>query len=142
MSASSIRRTSRTGMPHEATRADRPVGRGVAHTSPAASERPLRRRREPRPGVRLREAMRAPMVRPRAAIDIDGVRLTSPDRVLYPEQGITKRELAAYYLSVADRMLPHVAGRPVTLVRCSAGRQTACFHQRHAGASVPPGIER
>lgn len=82
------------------------------------------------------------MGRPRAAIDVDGVRLTSPDRVLYPEQGITKRELAAYCLSVADRMLPHVAGRPVTLVRCPAGRQKSCFYQRHAAAGAWPGIER
>jgi len=82
------------------------------------------------------------MGRPRAAIDVDGVRLTSPDRVLYPEQGITKRELAAYCLAVADRMLPHVAGRPVTLVRCPAGRQKSCFYQRHAAAGAWPGIER
>jgi DNA ligase D len=71
-------------------------------------------------------------------IEILGVRLTSPDKVLYPEQGITKRDLAEYYVKVADRMLPYVARRPVTLVRCPTGRQRKCFYQRHAGSGVPP----
>src|SRR5919199_3790989 len=71
-------------------------------------------------------------------IEMAGVRLTSPDKVLYPEQGITKRDLAEYYLAVADRMLPHVARRPITLVRCPTGRQKTCFYQRHAGSGVPP----
>ena len=71
------------------------------------------------------------------AIAIDGVRLTSPDKVLYPEQGITKRALADYYLEVADVMLPHVVKRPISLVRCPTGRQKKCFFQRHAGSGVP-----
>jgi bifunctional non-homologous end joining protein LigD len=74
----------------------------------------------------------------REAIEIGGVRLTSPDKVLYPEQGITKRALAEYYLAVAVAMLPHVARRPITLVRCPAGREKHCFYQRHAGSGVPP----
>ncbi|MBV9393960.1 MAG: hypothetical protein JOZ84_06065, partial [Methylobacteriaceae bacterium] len=45
----------------------------------------------------------------RDEIEIAGVRLTSPDKVLYPEQGITKRDLANYMVAVADWMLPHVA---------------------------------
>jgi len=73
----------------------------------------------------------------KAEAEIAGVRLTSPDKVLYPEQGITKRDLAEYYLAVADAMLPHVARRPITLVRCPTGRQRKCFYQRHAGSGVP-----
>ena len=69
--------------------------------------------------------------------EIAGVRLTSPDKVLYPEQGITKRDLANYMVAVADWMLPHVAKRPITLVRCPTGRQKKCFYQRHAGSGVP-----
>ena len=68
---------------------------------------------------------------------VEGVRLSSPDKILYPEQGITKSELAEYYVAVADRMLPHVAGRPITMVRCPTGRQKNCFYQRHAGSGVP-----
>ena len=70
-------------------------------------------------------------------IEIAGVRLTSPDKVLYPEQSITKRQLAEYCLAVAEAMLPHVARRPITLVRCPTGRQRKCFYQRHAGSGVP-----
>ena len=69
---------------------------------------------------------------------VEGVRLSSPDKVLYPEQGITKSELADYYIAVADRMLPHVANRPVTMVRCPTGSEKKCFYQRHAGSGVLP----
>ena len=68
---------------------------------------------------------------------VEGVRLTNPDKVLYPEQGITKSDLADHYVAVAERMLPHVAMRPITMVRCPTGRQRKCFYQRHAGAGVP-----
>ncbi len=71
------------------------------------------------------------------AIEIEGVRLTSPEKVLYPEQGTTKRDLAEYYRAIADFILPHVARRPITLVRCPTGRQKKCFYQRHAGSGVP-----
>ncbi|MBX9759836.1 MAG: DNA ligase, partial [Beijerinckiaceae bacterium] len=67
---------------------------------------------------------------------VASVRLTHPEKTLYPEQGVTKRELATYLASVSDWMLPHVARRPLTLVRCPAGRTKKCFYQRHAGAGL------
>ena len=73
---------------------------------------------------------------------VEGVRLSNPDKVLYPEQGITKSDLADHYVAVAERMLPHVAMRPITMVRCPTGRQKKCFYQRHAGSGVPEQIER
>ena len=73
---------------------------------------------------------------------VEGVRLSNPDKILYPEQGTTKGDLADHYLAVADRMLPHVAFRPITMVRCPTGRQKNCFYQRHAGSGVPKQIER
>ena len=73
---------------------------------------------------------------------VAGVRLSNPEKVLYPEQGITKVELADYYAAVAERMLPHVAFRPVTMVRCPTGRQKNCFYQRHAGSGVPRQLEK
>jgi bifunctional non-homologous end joining protein LigD len=73
---------------------------------------------------------------------LEGVRLSNPDKILYPEQGITKSDLAEYYVAIADRMLPHVAMRPITMVRCPTGRQQNCFYQRHAGAGVPKQIEK
>ena len=68
---------------------------------------------------------------------VEGVRLSNPDKVLYPEQGITKSELADYYVKVAERILPHVANRPITMVRCPTGQEKKCFYQRHAGSGVP-----
>jgi bifunctional non-homologous end joining protein LigD len=68
---------------------------------------------------------------------VEGVRLSNPDKVLYPEQGITKGDLADYYVAVAERLLPHAAYRPITMVRCPTGRQKKCFYQRHAGSGVP-----
>lgn len=73
---------------------------------------------------------------------VDGVRLSNPGKVLYPEQGITKGELADYYVAVAEHMLPHVAFRPITVVRCPTGRQQKCFYQRHAGAGLVKQVER
>src|SRR5690606_29560187 len=51
------------------------------------------------------------------SIEIEGVRVTHPDRVLWPGQGITKRQLIDYYLKIADRMLPQIKDRPLALVR-------------------------
>ena len=72
---------------------------------------------------------------------IGGVKLTHPDRVLYPEQGITKRELARYYERVASVMLPHLEGRPLTVVRCPEGRAGQCFYQRHAREGITEPIQ-
>jgi bifunctional non-homologous end joining protein LigD len=71
------------------------------------------------------------------AEEIAGVRVTHPDRVLFADQGVTKRELIAHYLSVADAMLPHVADRPISLVRCPQGSGKACFFQKHASDGFP-----
>jgi bifunctional non-homologous end joining protein LigD len=74
--------------------------------------------------------------------EMAGVILTHPDRVLYAEQGLTKRDLAAYYMDVADAMLPHLAGRPLSLVRCPEGEGGACFYQKHPGNSAPRALRR
>jgi len=70
-----------------------------------------------------------------------GVTLTHPDKVLYPEQGIPKRRLAEYYESISEWILPIVRLRPISLVRCPAGRAHKCFFQRHAGSGIPPQIK-
>jgi bifunctional non-homologous end joining protein LigD len=73
---------------------------------------------------------------------VAGVRLTSPGKVLYPEQGVTKLDLAQHYERVADLMLPHITGRPLTLVRCPSGRTGQCFFQKHMDESAPASIRR
>jgi bifunctional non-homologous end joining protein LigD len=69
-----------------------------------------------------------------------GFRLTHPERVLYPEAGITKHDLALYYAAVAPWILPHVANRPLTIVRCPQGHAKACFFQKHAQKGQPDAI--
>ncbi len=69
--------------------------------------------------------------------EILGVTLTHPEKVLYPEESITKRDLAEYYEAVADWMLPQIVGRPVVLVRCPEGRGKKCFYQKHPGDNLP-----
>ncbi|MDF2095287.1 DNA ligase D [Aquibaculum arenosum] len=66
-----------------------------------------------------------------------GVTLTNPERVLFPAMGTTKRDLADYLVAVAPRLLPQLAGRPVSLVRCPQGRAKTCFFQKHAGEGFP-----
>jgi bifunctional non-homologous end joining protein LigD len=76
------------------------------------------------------------------AVKIAGVRLTNPDRVLYPEQGITKEAMARYYEAVAEWILPEVADRPLTLVRCPQGHEKECFYQKHADQGFPDAVKR
>jgi bifunctional non-homologous end joining protein LigD len=71
-----------------------------------------------------------------------GVRLTHPDKVLYADQGITKLGLVSYYIQVADWILPHVAGRPLSLVRCPDGEGQGCFYQKHVKPSADDGLGR
>jgi bifunctional non-homologous end joining protein LigD len=69
--------------------------------------------------------------------EVAGVPLTHPDRVLYPEQGLTKRDLAEFYDRISAWILPHIVERPLSLLRCPEGRGKACFFQKHAGTGVP-----
>ena len=77
-----------------------------------------------------------------AAAEKIGIRLTSPDRVVYPEDGITKGELIAYYAAVADAMLPYVGRRPLSLVRCPQGRAKYCFFQKHDSGAFPAEMKK
>lgn len=70
-----------------------------------------------------------------------GTKLSHPDRVLFPDIGLTKDGLARYYEQVADWMVPHLRGRPLTLVRCPQGYQD-CFYQKHVNETVPKAIGR
>jgi bifunctional non-homologous end joining protein LigD len=74
-------------------------------------------------------------------VKVVGVTLSNPDRVLYPDQGITKQELAAYYEAIAPLMLPHVAGRPLVLVRCPEGQRKECFYQKHWSVGLPDTLD-
>lgn len=58
---------------------------------------------------------------------IAGVRLTHPERILWGETGLTKQGLAEFYAEIADFILPHVVGRPLSLLRCPSGVSEPCF---------------
>jgi bifunctional non-homologous end joining protein LigD len=66
--------------------------------------------------------------------------LTHPEKILDPASGMTKQGLALYYIAVAERMLPHVANRPLSVVRCPEGSSKPCFFQKHIGRGLPKGI--
>jgi bifunctional non-homologous end joining protein LigD len=78
-----------------------------------------------------------PGTRSRAKQAIDGaVRFTHPDRVYWVDVGITKQDLADYYRHVWGWMAPHLAGRPLALVRCPDGTKGECFFQKHLSAGL------
>src|SRR5206468_8124943 len=72
----------------------------------------------------------------------DRVKISHPDKVLFPDDGITKAELAAYYETVAPVMLPLVSGRPVTMQRFPNGIGRGGFLQKQAADYFPDWIER
>ncbi len=72
---------------------------------------------------------------------IGELRLTHPDKILDEETKLAKRQLAEYYFEVADHLLPYIAGRPLSIVRCPEGIGKPCFFQKHAGQGVSRGIE-
>ncbi len=96
----------------------------------------LRQDKRPR-DVKKEEAAMPQAIDAEGGTRIGGVRLTSPDKLLYADQGVTKRDVAEYYLRVADRMMPYIKDRLISLVRCPSGAETACFFQRHASAGFP-----
>lgn len=77
-----------------------------------------------------------------AASIVAGVRLTHPERVLWPEAGITKRALAEYLAAAAPRLLPHLAGRPLVLLRAPEGVGGPRFVQRHPGGGLRSAVRR
>src|SRR6202011_1835417 len=70
------------------------------------------------------------------------VELTHPDKLLWPERGLTKVDLLACYEAAAERLLPHIAGRPLTLKRFNDGVDGEGFFQKNAPASAPAGVGR
>ncbi len=91
---------------------------------PAAAAKPVTSRRTARDG----------------STEFEGVRLSNPDRVLYPEEGITKLDLARYYRDIRDWALPELVQRPLSVVRCPTGLGGETFFQKHAGAGTPKAI--
>lgn len=91
----------------------------------------------------LRDSDRAPSTRSASnrrrrggGMSAADITITHPDRVVYPDDGITKQEVADYYTRVMDWFLPGVVDRPTSVIRCPEGTGKACFFQKHMIAGL------
>lgn len=118
-----------------------PSFRGMREDKPAREVR-IEVPDEDAPPVVKKKKVFAPVGRGKhgAPIEIGGVRITNPERQLYPESGYTKKDVVEYVHAVSERMLPHIVGRPLTLVRCPEGWQGECFFQKHVTRGIPEGV--
>jgi bifunctional non-homologous end joining protein LigD len=80
--------------------------------------------------------------KPRSPDDafVAGVRISNPDRTVYPDDAVTKLQVAEYYHAIADWVLPHLVDRPLSLVRCPLGLAGESFYQRHLGEGFPDAL--
>ena len=82
-----------------------------------------------------------PAARQAATPTFAGITLSNPDKVYYPDIGVTKLDVARYYQTVAPFMLPYVVRRPISLVRCPEGIDKEHFFQRHAMKGMSKAIK-
>jgi bifunctional non-homologous end joining protein LigD len=94
---------------------------------------------KPAPESVVREEADAAVLAPSVP---ESVPLTHPDRVYWPDVGITKQGLAEFYATIWDWIAPHVANRPLSLLRCPDGSDGQCFFQKHAWAGVHESVSR
>ena len=77
-----------------------------------------------------------------ARMTVAGVSISHPDRVMYPTPRLTKLDVATFYERIADWIVPHLEGRPLTLVRCPDGMSGECFYMKHSKVWAPPALRR
>ena len=70
-----------------------------------------------------------------------GIKISNPDRVIYPGDALTKGDLADYYAAIEAVMLVDMAKRPISLIRCPQGRAKQCFFQKHDNGSMGPHVK-
>jgi len=117
-----------------------PSFQGVREDKPA-SEVVRERAVAPTVARTARSRSAAPARRaPSSSAVVAGIALTHPDRVLYADQGLTKLDLARYYERIAPRLLPHVRGRPLSVLRCPRGEGGECFFQKHGHDTFPEAV--
>ena len=68
---------------------------------------------------------------------VGGVAISHPDRLVFPDPGLTKLDVAEYYAAVAGLMVPYLERRALTVIRCPDGIGSECFFQKHVTPSVP-----
>ena len=77
-----------------------------------------------------------PKSKGKTKVEFSGIPLSNPNRVYWPEDGVTKENLAQFYSNAWDWIGPHLVGRPLNLVRCPDGIAGQCFFQKHASAGI------
>ncbi|MBA2404022.1 MAG: DNA ligase D [Bdellovibrionales bacterium] len=66
-----------------------------------------------------------------------GRKISSPDKIIFKQEKLTKQEVSTYYKEVAKHMLPYMKDRPLSLMRCPEGSEGSCFYQKHISGNVP-----
>src|SRR5579883_824978 len=109
--------------------------REIRREEPVAMPKPPKARKETPPAESTEKPNK------KSANTLEGFHLTHPDKILDAESKLTKQQLAEYYFEVADHLLPHIEGRPLSIVRCPEGSGKPCFFQKHIGQGVAKGVE-
>ncbi len=121
---------------YKGLREDKPA-REVVRERPAVAAAAASRGQAVRRSVGTATAKDRPLSARAAKNDtVADVRLTHPDRVYWPDDGVTKKQLAEYYASVWDWMKPHILGRALSLVRAPEGITGETFFQKHIAANI------
>ena len=73
-------------------------------------------------------------------VRLGGVVITNAAKPFWPDDGLTKLDLAKFYASIASQILPWLKGRPVTMERCPDGIRKKCFYQKQAPPNLPDSV--
>ncbi len=125
-------------------REDKPAAEvTLEQTAPPPAPKTKRASHKTPPPIAAKQSTKAPKEKAVPAIYSpapSNIHLTHPEKILDPESQLTKQQLADYYWAIAPYMLPHIANRPLSLVRCPEGSTKPCFFQKHTNHTLPPGI--
>jgi bifunctional non-homologous end joining protein LigD len=78
---------------------------------------------------------------PRPSAESFGIEISNKERVIFPDEGLTKLDLADYYAAVESLVMVDAGHRPMTLIRCPQGRSKKCFFQKHDTGSFGPHVK-
>ena len=115
-----------------ALREDKPASEVVREVPKPLDEAGMKAK--PKPASRAK-------AKARSAEDF-GIEISSPERVIYPELGLTKKDLADYYATIEPLIMVDCADRPMTLIRCPGGRTGECFFQKHDKGTFGPHVKQ
>lgn len=94
---------------------------------------------KPKPSSKPQSANKTKRVH--ATAEDFGIEISSPERVIFPELGLTKKDLADYYATIDPLIMVDAANRPMTLIRCPGGRTGECFFQKHDKGTFGPYVK-